>query len=140
MTERFNKILPDIIKDYEENCKEKNIVPECLKSVLKFNKKTDIIKSIQLGEKEFLKKVNSVPQKIRDLYKILFVLAKSLCINISDLESFEEDADCGYLTILKLLNSLNTEEYDIEKLKELIYEITDIDNTLMKRLRVSAVE
>lgn len=135
LTERFNKILPDIIKDYEENCKEKNIVPECLKSVLKFNKKTDIIKSIQLGEKEFLKKVNSVPQKIRDLYKILFVLAKSLCINISDLESFEEDADCGYLTILKLLNSLNTEEHDIEKLKELIYEITDIDNTLMKRLR-----
>ena len=107
LTERFNKILPYAISNYEEECKNRGIVPECLKSTLKFNKTTDIVNSIQLGEKEFLKKTKSTSQKIRDLYTILFVLAKSLCINISDLESFGENTDSGYLTVLKLLNSLN---------------------------------
>ena len=56
--ERFDEILPGIIEKYEELCKEQDTVPECLKSVLKFNKNIDIIKSIRLGEKEFLKKVS----------------------------------------------------------------------------------
>ena len=135
LTERFNKILPYAISNYEEECKNRGIVPECLKSTLKFNKTTDIVNSIQLGEKEFLKKTKSTSQKIRDLYTILFVLAKSLCINISDLESFGENTDSGYLTVLKLLNSLNAGEKDAEKLKRLIYDITDADNDLMKQLR-----
>ena len=135
VTSRFNEVLPKIIKEYEEVCAENNTVPECLKSVLNFNKKTDIIKSIQMGEKEFLKKVESTPQEIRDLYKILFAVAKSICTNILDLETFGVDAKDGYLTILKLLNSLNDKENNVEKLRELLYEVTREDNKYMKLVR-----
>ena len=138
--EKFSEELPRITKLYEDLCKEKNIVPECLKSILKYNKETDIVKAIRMGEKEFLRKANSIPQEIRDLYKVLFVLAKSICINVLDLECFGVDADEGYITILKLLNSLNTEEQDIEKIKNLIIDNTVVDNKLMKRLRLAQEE
>lgn len=132
ITQGFNRILPPLIQKYEANCKDNNIVPECLKSILKFKQSSDIIKSIRFGEKEFLKKSKQLSAQTRDLYKILFVLAKSLCINVLDLESFGIEDPGGYVAILRLLNSLNTE--DSEKLKELIEETSVIDSTLMKEL------
>ena len=137
ITQGFNKVMPSLIKKYEENCKENNIVPECLKSILKFRQSSDIIKSIQFGEKEFLKKTKSLSTQTRDLYKILFVLAKSICINVLDLESFGIEDETGYISILKLLNSLNTDEpdNDTEKLKSLIEKISITDNALMKTLQ-----
>ena len=125
ITAIFNKMLPEIID--EDNSLEH------LKSVLKSNKKVDIIKSIQLGEKEFLKRVKDISQEIRDLYKILFVIAKSICINVLDLESFDIDEQEGYLTILKLLNSLNYSKQE-ELLKE-IRAAAEVDNRLMKLVR-----
>ena len=135
VTEKFDEILPDIIKKYETQCQENNVVPECLKSVLKFNKSTNIIQSIQMGEKEFLKKVQEVSQEIRDLYKIMFAIAKSICTNILDLETFGIDEREGYLTILKLLDSLNVENQNSETLKQLLEEAVDVDNKLMKLVR-----
>lgn len=125
ITALFNKILPEII--------DKDNKLESLKSVLQSDKKADIIKSIQLGEKEFLKRVRNISQEIRDLYKILFVIAKSICINVLDLESFDIDEQEGYLTILKLLNSLNYGKQE-ELLKE-IREAAEVDNHLMKLVR-----
>lgn len=140
VTEKFNIELPRIIKEYEEICAEKNIEPDYLKSLLNFDKETDIVTSIQMGEKEFLNKAKSFPQEIRDLYKVLFVLAKSICINVLDLETFGTNPEDGYLTILKLLNILNDEEQNIEKLKELIFNVTEIDNKLMRLVRATQVE
>ncbi len=140
ITTEFNKIIPNIIEKYETLCMENNTVPECLKSVLKFNKKMDIINSIQMGEKEFLKKVQQVPQEIRDLYKILFAVAKSLCTNILDLETYGVDSQEGYLTILELLNSLNTEKQDAEFYKTLLTNASIIDNKLMKLIRKNQEE
>ena len=140
VTERFDEILPGIIEKYEELCKEQDTVPECLKSVLKFNKNIDIIKSIRLGEKEFLKKIQQVPREIRDLYKILFVLAKSICTNVLDLETYDKDGNEGYLTILKLLNSLNSENRDADIFKNLLEEGAKVDNELMKLVRLKQEE
>ena len=140
ITLNFNKILPSLIKKYEENCKDSNAVPECLKSILKFKQNTDIIKSIQFGEKEFLKKAKSLSDEVRDLYKILLVLAKSICINILDLESFGIEDSVGYVSILKLLNSLNTDSQDVDMLKSTIEEISDVDNKLMKALQTAKEE
>lgn len=140
ITSAFNVELPRIIKEYEEFCKEKNIVPACLKSVLKFDSKDDIIKSIQMGEKEFLKKIKSIPQEIRDLYKILFVLAKSICTNVLDLETFDIDSKEGYLTILKLLNSLNTEKIEVNELQKILYDVSKVDNELMRLVHSSQEE
>ena len=140
ITNEFDLVLPNIIKKYEELCKENNIVPECLKSVLNFNKKIDIIKSIRLGEKEFLKKVQEIPREIRDLYKILFVVAKSLCTNILDLETFGVKEEEGYVMILKLLNSLNIQTQDTKMYKDLLEEAALIDNKLITKVRKNQEE
>lgn len=141
LTGGFNEILPDIIKKYKSFCPDEDeTIPEALNSLLKFNQKIDIIKSIQLGEKEFLKKSKDIPSEIRDLYKILFVLAKSICINVLDLETFGVNADEGYLSILKLLNSLNTEEQDAEKIKTSVEEMAMVDDGLMKALNSAREE
>lgn len=134
ITSAFNKELPRIIKEYEATCKDKNIVPECLKSVLKFDIKTDIIKSIQMGEKEFQKEVEEIPQDIRNLFRVLFVLAKSICTNVLDLETYEIDSKEGYLTVLRLLNALNTQNADTDKLKTLLFEASKVDNELMHQV------
>ena len=137
LTAEFNKILPPLIEKYKTICKEKNAEPDFMESSLKFNQGTDIIKSIQLGEKEFLKKLKNISPELRDLYRISFVLAKSICINILDLETFGVDAEEGYLSILKLLNSLNANTQDTEKIKEMIEEISRVDNTLMNSLKTA---
>lgn len=140
LTERFNAVLAKSKSEYEKICEEKNIEPEKIKSVIRIDKEFDVIKSIRLGEREFLKKTSSIPSEIRDLYKILFVLAKSICINVFDLESFGEDADYGYLMILKLLNSLNVVQKEDTKLKEFMFEVADVDNRLMHQLRAAQEE
>ena len=128
----FNTELPKIIKDYKNLCEEQNIEPNYLKSIIKFDKPTNIIKSIQLGEKEFIKSVQSIPEEIQDLYKILLVLAKSMCTNILDLETFGQNE--GFEEILTLLNFLNLEGQNSESIKELIVKITEFDNELMLKL------
>ena len=133
----FNEELPKIINRYEDLCKEQNRKPDYLESVIKYDKQDDIIKAIQLGEKEFLKSVHSFPEEIRDLYKILFVLAKSMCTNILDLETF--GIEDGYEEILDLLNFLNSESQSLESIKELIINVTKKDNLLMKKLFESKV-
>lgn len=137
LTHAYNTELPRLIKEYEEMCNEKGTEPEYLKTVIKYNKELDIINAIQLGEKEFLKKVKELSQETQDLYRILFVIAKSICINILDLETFDIDSKDGYLMILKILNSLNIEETKELGFKDLIIEAVELDNQLMKLLRNS---
>lgn len=136
----FKNILPPLIKKYESLANVKDDIPESLKSVLKLDEKADIIRSIKLGEQEFLKKAKEISAESRDLYKILFVLAKSICINVLDLESFGVDAEDGYLSILKLLNSLNADEQNPEKIKALIEEMAEMDDRLMRTLQKAREE
>lgn len=135
LTKEFNNILPGLIEKYKSVCQKKNIMPEALDSALDLEQTTGIIESIQLGEKEFLKKSQALSTQIRDLYKIAFVLAKSICTNILDLESFGAETADGYLSILRLLNSMNAQENDSDKIKEMIIEIAKVDDNLMKSLR-----
>ena len=60
------------------------------------------------------------------MYKLMFVIAKSICTNVQDLETFGEDSDKGYYTILNILNYLNSENLELEELKIILDEITEI--------------
>lgn len=136
----FNAEIPQIINLYKEMCEKKNETPVYMKTDIKFNKKTDIIKFIRLGEKELRKKSEQVPMQTRNLYKILFLLAKSLCVNIQDLESFGIDASIGYISILKILNHINYTEINLEEIKKFINEIIVCNNKLVNYLRSAQVE
>lgn len=127
----FNEVLPIIIKLYENMCEEQGLAPDYLKTPIKFNRPADIVNSIRMGQKEYLKRIQSMSEEMRDLYRIMFVLAKSICINILDLESYGEEE--GYTLILRLLNKLNEKNTENE-LKNFIIDITKSDNKLMRHL------
>ena len=127
----FNEELPKIIDMYIDFCKRNGKEPEHLEIPAELNKSENIVDSIRLGQKEYLKRIKNLSESMRDLYRIMFVLAKSICINILDLESF--GVDDGYILILELLNKLNFNNEENE-LKTFILNIAEADNKLMKRL------
>ncbi len=133
----FNEELPALIQSYEELCKKNGKKAEYLKTPVKINKSSDIAESIRFGQKEYQKRIKNLNEETQDLYRIVFVLAKSICINILDLESFGITE--GYPQILKLLNSLNIESEEKE-LKKIIKEASDFDNFLMKKLYTAKTE
>lgn len=138
LTSGFNKVLPKLIDKYKKMCEEQKVSPQILETSLKLGQKMDIIKLIRLGEKEFLKKSKELSIEIMNLYKIAFVLAKSICINLLDLETFDSTNPKikeGYLSILHLFDSLNSVEHDSEKIKIFMEEIASVDNCLMKTLQ-----
>ncbi len=135
ITNHFNKLLPEIIQKYEDICEKDGIKPEHLKTILKYNAKSNIVKSIRMGEKEFLKTINSIPQKLYSMYRLMFIIAKSICTNVQDLETLEEDSEIGYITILEILNYLNSESLEAEELKNILNKITKVNHDLMKNLR-----
>lgn len=130
---KFKNFLPEIIKEANVSVKDESI--ESIKTLLKLDQDIKINNYIQLGEKEYLKHSSLLDGQLRDLYKILFVLAKSVCINVLYLESYDEKTEDGYETILRLLNSLNTKKNDKNEISELIIDVAKIDNKLMQNLR-----
>ena len=127
----FNSEIPKLIDEYKEICRKNGSETNFLETPINFDKPADIIQSIRLGQKEYLKKTQKLNENMRDLLRIVFVLAKSICINILDLESF--GIEKGYDTILNILNTLNKEHTE-EELKQIIINATKSDNELMKLL------
>jgi hydroxylamine reductase len=75
-----------------------------------------------------------------DTYRIMLVVAKSISINLMDLESFEKTSDNGFTQILKILETINQCETNQETLKELIIQSSQIDHDIMKSLREAQEE
>ncbi|MBR6127325.1 hypothetical protein IKQ21_06535 [bacterium] len=133
----FNTEIPKLINEYEKICKEKDEKPVYLKTPIKFDESANIINSIRLGQQEYLKKTQTMSESMRDLLRIIFVMAKSICINILDLESF--NIEKGYTLILKLLNTLNNNHTE-EELKEIILDTAKANNELLSLLAAAKAE
>lgn len=106
----LKSIIIESIETYKRVCSQKNIKPKEIKTNLKLNKKQNITDLIQLGEKEFSKKLKQISEKKRNLYEIIFLVLKSICINLVEIKSFGEDDNCAYSEILYLLNTINFPE------------------------------
>lgn len=100
-----------------------------------FEATKDIVHSIRYGEKVFLQAQENLSSEIRDLYNIMLVIAKSIAINLSDLESYKYEQSEGFAIIIDILNEINLEEKNIEVLKEKIFRASKIDNMIMSRIR-----
>ncbi len=140
ITNHFNKLLPEIIQKYEDICAKDGIEPEHIKTVLEYNTENDIIKSIRIGEAEFRKIINKIPKQIYSMYKLMFVIAKSICTNVQDLETFGEDSEEGYTTILIILNQLNSENTTTNEIKNILNKIAEVNHNLMKKLRETQIK
>ena len=130
----FQEELPRIIKEYENLCEEKGHEPEKLKTNILLKESINLTDYIRLGEKEFNKRIKEVPEDIRNLYRILFVLVKSMCINILTFESYGEKADKEIIKIMRAIGILNNPKNIKDEIKNFIYKLAVSDCNLMKKL------
>lgn len=136
----FKEKLPQIIDRYNEIFEEKDFKDESLESLELFTQTNDIISAIKFGERKIQALIAKIPAKTRDFYNIMLVIAKSISINLLDLESFGKTYDEGFLAILKLLHLINLEEQDVSQLKTEIYNAAKVDNEIMTLVHSSQEE
>lgn len=139
IVKRFKEELPAIIQKYNDICGEEDFAEERIGNLELFKNTKDIISAIKFGESQIKENVDSMNPEIRDLQKIMLIIAKSISINLMDLESFDKSYDKGYLTILKLLNKIG-ENTEIESLKDEIKSASKINNKLMHLVRLAQEE
>lgn len=127
-------IIIESIDTYNRICKERNIKPKTVPTNIKLNKRLNITDLIQQGEKEFSKKLKSVSEDKRNLYEIIFLVLKSICINLVELKSYGIEDRCGYSEIIYLLNTINFPELSNRILMKKIKKAAEIDYILFKKL------
>ena len=139
--EQFKSIIMTIYENlrqskilYERICKDNNINAEKLESQLKVDKQLDLTEAIKQGEKEFIRKNKLLTPKQRHLYEIMFVLIKNVCINLIQLNSYEQNCEDAYYSMLQLLNMINYRKVSPEKLKKVIESFTKINYKLIRMI------
>ena len=126
----FKTELPRIIKEVNKICPEE----ELFDSELLLHTDNSIKDYIQYGEKEFNRRVKNMKPEERNLFRMLFVLVKSLCINILTYESFGCEAEDEILLVFNALNLFNSVEKTQKELKDFITEISEKDCHLMNKI------
>lgn len=131
----FREKIPEIMNKYSELNPNDNLDIEKEKAIELFNETADIVQAIKYGERMFNRGLKNIPTAIRDLYNIMLVIAKSLSINLLDLESFDKEHKEAFTTILNLLSKINLEEKNLETLKSEIHNASKTDCYLMQLIR-----
>ncbi len=133
----FEKTTDAAISKYKSVCKQQGCKADILKPFIRCKKNDDIISYIKLGEKEFSKSGKNFSAEKLNLYEILFLIIKSLCINIISAFSYNINTDEYYETLLLTLNSLIEFNAGVDDIKLQIFDIANSDYELMKKIRAA---
>ena len=142
----LKKILPELIEKYNELYDAEDFAEEDILSSDIFKKCENIVDSIKFGEYIYQTKVSKIPNEIRNIFKIMLIVAKSISINLLDIESYDNNdkkkdlTEEAFMDLLTLLNSMGINNTDIEKLKEITYKSAESNTKLMKLLHVMQEE
>ena len=131
----FKKELPLIINKYEELFGEKASLPNNFDIWNLLNSKEDLNYYIRLGERELNNRTKNIPSEIRNLYKIIFLIIKSFCINILVYESYGNELEEEFRSVLDIFNLLNKNIKSKKKLKKIIVNLAEKDCCLMLKIR-----
>lgn len=127
-------MLDDTKKTYKKLCKEQNIQAKELKKIEEFNRTTTLPKAIALGEKIFLEKFYKKTTEQKNLTEILYIIIKSVSINLIKLNDFEEIDKNIYHEILKTLDLLNNKKITTSQILEKITQLSKYDKELQIRI------
>ena len=133
--ERFKEELPILIKEYEKSNDNENLEIEKTKAYELFNISKNLNDVIKFGEKMFNRGQEQIPNEIKDLYNIILVISKSISISLLDLESFDENYEEAFQTVLRLLSQIDLEIKDMDTLKQEIIITSEVDNKVLQLLR-----
>lgn len=140
--DQFHNLISKLYNDieqsktlYEKFCKENSLEIQTVKTYFKFSKNFTITDAIKKGEKYFIKKSQSMTQKQKDLFDIMLMLIKGMCIKIIEYERMcnEEEKD-GYYAILTLLNSMILGDLSEEKMVKSIDDFIQVYYKIVKKV------
>lgn len=131
---KLKEFLPKLISTYNSLYDENDFVGEDIVESDIFHKCEDIVGAIKFGESIFRNYISTIPSNIRDLFKIMMIVAKSISINILDIQSYDISEKEGFLTLLNLLNAININNHDVDELKNIIYTASECNTELMEKL------
>lgn len=135
----FKEELPSIIEKYNDTFDKTDFANNKIGDFELFKETKTITQAIRFGEQEIKNNLDKLSTELRDLQKIMLIIAKSISINLMDLESFDKKYEKGYLTVLKLINKIG-ENIEIETLKTEIKEASIVNNEIMHLIRVAEEE
>ena len=136
----FKKELPEIIIEYENICKQKNKKADIIDTADLLKDGKTINDYIRLGEKEFNKRTSLYNSELSKLYKTLFILVKSFCINILIYESFNKEVYDEFSCLLTVLNLLNNQNKNKSDILNYIKDLAEKDCKLMQRIKEAKIE
>ena len=137
----FQNKIPELLKKaYNSDMNDKGIELEKNKINELFKETSEIIDAIKYGEKIFNQVSKEIPTKIRNLYSIMLIIAKSISINLLDYKSFNYNDSEAFDIILNLLKKINLEEKNVNILEKCIIEATKTDINLMKLIHSAQEE
>jgi len=127
----LKELMPEIINTYNNIFDKDEFNGEDIASSDIFKRCDDIIEAIRFGEQIFKNNVEKTSDEIRNLFKIMLITAKSLSLNLLDLESYGVKNDEIFLNLLTLLNTINPKNSDTEMLKSIIYKSANYNTELI---------
>lgn len=140
--EQFSKMSSTLYEDlsqakklYFSLCEKNNIKPEFLKSNIKSPTKTNYSEAIRLGQKIVAKKNEKYNAEQKQLFELIFIVIKSICIHLVELKEFDVEEDGAYESLLQLLDSMNAEEISLESLQETIKKVVELDRNTLQKLQ-----
>ena len=129
------KELPRVILEYKNLCDKNNIEPELLNTETVLNESSQISDYIRIGEKEFNKRVTNLSEDVRNIYRMLYIIVKSICINILTYESYGEVVENEFNNVMETFNLLNLPEKNKNELKNFLLKLSSVDCELMEKIR-----
>lgn len=119
-------------ENYKQLCEENNATPKFFKPQIKLPHNFTINDFIKQGKKFDEKfKRDMSPEQVKGL-ETVFVILKSICLNIIELQSLNVDFDKYYEEIVFALCIRDKYNLSLDTIKEYIIKYSTIDNELME--------
>ena len=145
--EQFKKIVMNLYENirqskilYERLCKENNENAKNIEKRININKSFNFNEAIKQGEKEFIRKNKLLSKSQRQIYDVLLILIKNVCINLIQLKSYDKECDNAYFIMLQMLNLIDYKNNSIEKLKKAVNNFVKVNYNLQKLLHNAEIE
>lgn len=128
------KSLYDAKELYTRLCQKNNVKPSYLKSSIKISKSFTVTQAIKQGQKFFIDKVKDLDNEQKKLFEIMLLLAKSICIYVTELKWLNADYNEAYEALLNILSLMNFEKLFNKNLEQIIEEYTKLDYNFMLKV------
>lgn len=140
--DQFLKITTKLADDlnqakelYTSVYKEKDLTTNYVKSMIKQIKNPTLSEITRQGQnlaKTLNIKINPEQKNWLDL---MYIIAKSICVHLVELKSFDFEPDEAYNVLLSLMTARSQKISKMSALKEIVDESSDFDHTLLLKLQ-----